>query len=421
MDFIRAKRASIHQPLDDERPAKRISTPAGQRLSVILDAKRSKSPAARAKINVTTTSTYCNDPSHLHVGPVQHAHKSEKKPGFVSVMTGGRLGDTPRESSEDMRNGSNLSVSVWSKDEEKFGHIRQKSHRGFGAWGWKRIVIIAAVLIALIIALAVGLAVGTKKKNTTSTSATSSSPTTTTTATTGGAQPAGGDTNSDPSAVNEAPPQPTSTLTPSAVPANFPVGSHSLVLFLDTVNTGCTADPDTWTCAPNTDYYKDPQKALTILNWKISGTSGSYKISSGGQDATFGTTFQNEDLKLMDAGKSSERYYFQFNRAKTVNMTGTIGDEKGDFECDYGVSTMQGVLYTKMQRTYPDETIAVSDTGNPVWPFAARVEQAVAGGKGVPSCKTSSGEDVTGGLEAQDASTLCSCLYKNWTPPRVTG
>jgi hypothetical protein len=45
---------------------------------------------------------------------------------------------------------------------------------------------------------------------------------------------------------------------------------------------------------------------------------------------------------------------------------------------------------------------------------AVRVEQNVAGGKGVPACKSSSGDDAT--LEAQDASTLCACLYKNFTP-----
>lgn len=169
MDFLRNKRSSAHQPLDDERPAKRISTPAGQRLSVILDSKRSKSPAAAAKISVTTTSTYCNDPTHQHIGPVQHGPKTPKKTGMVSMLTGGRLGDTPRESLEGRTpNGSNLSVSVWSDREseaEKFGHIRQPQRRGIAGWGWKKIAIVAAIVIAVIIALAVGLAVGLKKKS----------------------------------------------------------------------------------------------------------------------------------------------------------------------------------------------------------------------------------------------------------------
>lgn len=115
-------------------------------------------------------------------------------------------------------------------------------------------------------------------------------------------------------------------------------------------------------------------------------------------------------------------------------MTGTLGGSKGDFECDYSATNIQAFLYTKMLRTYPDDTIAVKNTPNIQWPFgkrdslsgfyfhmltpylAVRIEQAVAGGEGVPSCKSSSGDSV--GLKAQDAGTLCSCLYKNWTPQK---
>jgi hypothetical protein len=166
MDFFRSHRSSAHEPLDDENgPAKRISTPAGQRLSLIIEstqARRGRSPAPKSKINVTTTSTYCNDPEHQHV---QHVQKPTKKHGMVSVLTGGRL-NTPRESSEDRTpNGSALSVSVWShKDAEKFGHVRNQKSSGW--WTRKRIIIVAAVLLALVIALAVGVVVGTKKKST---------------------------------------------------------------------------------------------------------------------------------------------------------------------------------------------------------------------------------------------------------------
>lgn len=200
------------------------------------------------------------------------------------------------------------------------------------------------------------------------------------------------------------------------------------------MTTDCTSINTTWACPPSTNYYADPQKALTILNWEISGSPGSYKISSNGQDATFGTMFQNEKLELLDAGKDTERYHFQISRAKSVNVTGSIGDAKGSFECDYGATNIQGQLYTKMSRTYPKDTISVSSTGNPSWPFgkmpnhdtqnipliyvvAVKVEQNVGGGDNVPSCKKKSGE-LVGGLKGQDASTLCSCLYKNWTPAK---
>lgn len=80
-------------------------------------------------------------------------------------------------------------------------------------------------------------------------------------------------------------------------------------------------------------------------------------------------TFQNAPLDLLDKGKDTERYRFQISRTKTVNMTGTIGDSKGTFECDYGATSMQAYLYTKMQRTYPDDTIVVTNTPNTVWPY----------------------------------------------------
>lgn len=405
MDYFRVNRSNSHEQLDDERPAKRISTPAGQRLSSILEStqvKRGRSPAP-TKINVTTTTSYCNDPSHSHIFPIQH--KNPKKSGVVSVLTGGRL-DTPRESSEERNpNGSNLSVSVWSdKDGEKFGRVRQNRRGCLNNWSWRRIAIILAILLALIIALAVGLAVGLKRKP--------SSPT----STVGDSRPAG--TGSGTDSQSDKPPAPSSTSAPVAVPSGFPVGAFSLVTFLDTVTTECTSNNATWACPPNTNYYSDPQKALTILNWVISGSPGSYKISSQGLDATLGTTFQNEKLELLDGGKDTERYRFSISRTKSVNMTGSIGDAKGDFECDYGATNIQASLYTKMSRTFPKDTIAVPNTGNPSWPFAVRVEQTVAGGENVPSCKRRSGEAISGGLKAQDAGTLCACLYKNWTPAK---
>lgn len=178
MDLLRSKRTSAHEPLDglEGHPSKRISTPAGQRLSMIIEstqARRGKSPAAKtAKINVTTTSTYCNDPLHQHIGHVHPAHrepkKETKKLNIVSAITGGKL-NTPRESIEGKTpNGSNLSVSVWSDKEaetEKFGQVRHNNNKGaFGRWTRKKMAIVGAILLALIIALAVGLAMGLKKK-----------------------------------------------------------------------------------------------------------------------------------------------------------------------------------------------------------------------------------------------------------------
>lgn len=164
------------------------------------------------------------------------------------------------------------------------------------------------------------------------------------------------------------PSKPSSTLTPVAAPSGFPVGAYSLVTFLDLVDTGCTSNNATWTCAPYTNYYSDPQKALAVINWEITGTTGNYKISSKDTSDLY-MAFQNAPLDLIDGGKDTERYRFQIRRTKTVNMTGTIGDTKGNFECDYGATNLQAYLYTKMARTYPDDTIRVSNAPNTVWPY----------------------------------------------------
>lgn len=390
MDYFRFKRSNAHQPIEDEPPSKRISTPAGQRLSMVLESSHIRSkpskPEPKSKIEVTTTSTYCNDPTHQHIGPTIHVHE-QRKPGFLSVITGGRLGDTPRESLEnEMYNNSNLSVSVWSDPHtprsEKFTPVKPVGNGR--RWGRKRVVLIAAVVIALIVALAVGLAVGLKKKDSSrcvftglrirgkQTNNLRSSSTTTTTKS-GDSQPVG--TGTSTSTETDKPSTPTSTLTPSAVPSGFPLGAYSLVTFLDTVATGCTANNATWTCAPYTDYYSDPQKAIAIINWEITGSSGSYKISSKDTSDLY-MTFQNAPLDLLDKGLATERYRFQISRTKTVNMTGTIGNSKGTFECDYGATNLQAYLYTKMQRTYPDDTIAVPNTPNTVWPYGKHLHHS---------------------------------------------
>jgi hypothetical protein len=53
--------------------------------------------------------------------------------------------------------------------------------------------------------------------------------------------------------------------------------------------------------------------------------------------------------------------------------------------------------------------------------IAVLVEQSTAGGQDVPKCHKLSnghqGDQITDGLEAQDATSLCSCLYKNWHTP----
>ncbi|KAF2713558.1 hypothetical protein K504DRAFT_498365 [Pleomassaria siparia CBS 279.74] len=381
MDFW--NQSSKHEQLAEPQ-TKRISTPAGQRLSVILE-------------NGNTQSK------------MRESHRaSMRKSGLATAITG----DALRESGEDQSNNSSgYSYSVWSEG-EKFAALKnnkQIAKRG----GWKRFIAIILVLLAIIIALAVGLAVGLKKKGSSSNNDKSSS------------SQAAGAAESNTSSPNNptATASPTvQTLSPSALPSNFPVGSYSFVTFLDTIYTNCTSLASTWTCYPYTIYNTSPSKSIATFNWIISGSGSNLKISS--TENPFSISFQGLDLTLKHEGQDDEGYYFQLQTVKTVSPSSSITDDDAAVECDYNDSTLTGWLYTKMQKGYPDASRG-DGTGNPsfpTWPFAVKVEQTAAGGEGVPSChKTSSPQSVlTNVVEAQDGGALCSCLYKNWRPPIPT-
>ncbi|KAF2470986.1 uncharacterized protein BDR25DRAFT_334143 [Lindgomyces ingoldianus] len=362
-----------------EPPEKRISTPAGQRLSVILE-------------NGDTPRTTKTRDSRI----------SMRK----STTLG--LGDAPRESIEDQSNNSSgYSYSVWSGENtagEKFGAIRnhkQVVKRG----GWKRLALIIAVILAIIIAVAVGVAVGLKKKHSSSKHSDSQ----------GSASVVSG-------AAYTGSPTATVSISPTLIPSNFPLGSYSMVTFLDTVQANCTSNAATWTCYPYTIFNSDPNKAVATFNWIISSPStGKYQISS--TENPFSISFTNQDLELLDKGQDTERYHFQLTQTKTVSPSSSVTSDNAAVECNFEGTSLQAFLYTKMGKSYPD-TSKGETSGNPsfpVWPFAVRVEQAVGGGQDIPTCyklnNGSKGEKITDGISSQDAGSLCSCLYKNWRTP----
>jgi hypothetical protein len=181
--------------------------------------------------------------------------------------------------------------------------------------------------------------------------------------------------------------------------------------------TNCTSNPLTWTCPPYTTYYTSVSRSQATFNWVISGSKGAYKISS--TDSIFSMSFKNADLQLLDEGKDSERYRFQIAQTKTVSPSTNLTSDNAAVECDF-VGTLQGVMYTRMAKEYPSDQDPDPSTSYTTWPYAAKLEQTATGGEDVPSCyKTTSsgqhGESVS--LEAEDATTMCSCLYRNWHTP----
>lgn len=126
---------ATHQIIPEPQP-KRISTPAGQRLSVILEN-----------------------------GTIDNTKKSARDSHRASVRKSGlsaALADAPRDSMDEKSGNSGYTFSVWSEGEKKFVALRnhkQIAKRG----GWRKLALILAIILIVIIAVAVGLALGLKK------------------------------------------------------------------------------------------------------------------------------------------------------------------------------------------------------------------------------------------------------------------
>lgn len=139
MAFWNRIKSSSHQPLEDEPQPKRISTPAGRRLSVILENGSSESQGAKTRESHRT---------------------SVRKSGLSPALADARRGSLDEQSGDS----SGYSYSVWSDGEKRLAAIRnhkQITKRG----GWKKLGLLLLLLLLLIVGLAAGLAVGLKKKS----------------------------------------------------------------------------------------------------------------------------------------------------------------------------------------------------------------------------------------------------------------
>ncbi|KZF22051.1 hypothetical protein L228DRAFT_239073 [Xylona heveae TC161] len=255
--------------------------------------------------------------------------------------------------------------------------------------GWKRLGVIAIIVIALIVGLVVGLVIGLRRKH----------------------------------------PKDSSTTTPPATTSSstvFPAGSFTLTTFLESANTNCTSNPATWRCYPYATFAQDPSSSTSIFNWVITPLPShpqNFTISSTANP--FALEFDNVTLTLLDADLPTERYYFALPMDKTIIPSAPLTSDNAQSVCFYNATTFQASLYTKKGQTYPSSGQASlassgSQTTTPFepWPFAVEVEQVVNGGQNVPMCRESVngnlGDRITNGLSPQSANSQCSCFYQNW-------
>ncbi|KAI9705911.1 MAG: hypothetical protein M1836_005317 [Candelina mexicana] len=307
------------------------------------------------------------------------------------------LGHPPRHDHESPPPPYTSFADVLGPNGEKFNDVRNNKHiarRG----GWKRLCIIGIVAAAVIVGLVVGLVVGMHHK--------------------------GNKTNVPPAAP---------AASPNTQPSGpFPIGSYSLTTFLDTVNTNCTSNPNTWRCFPYSTYHESAAQSEAVFNWIVSSPDGGSKSANftiSSTDNPFSIVFSNISLQLWDKGTDSERYAFQLPIDKPVSPSAPITADNSNAICYFNRTTLQAYLYTKKGKTYPaaSSTLPSSTTGSSTisghqpWPYAVKIEQVISGGGDVPQCfkkiNGNTGDRITAGLAPKRATDQCSCLYQNFDLP----
>ncbi|CZS95296.1 hypothetical protein WAI453_011276 [Rhynchosporium graminicola] len=257
--------------------------------------------------------------------------------------------------------------------------------------GWKRLAIIAAIVILCLVGLIVGLAVGLRNKHNGSSSERS-----------GSSSPNGGASGTVVAAPD------------SSNNATFPAGSYRFDTYLNTASANCTSNPATWRCYPYFTYATSPTQSTATFDWIISPSIGNkYTISS--TQNFFSIIFNNASLSLMNAGADDEHYFFQTMMDKPTKPVAQLGSQNVASTCFFNSTTLQGSLYTKMPKTFMvNNDTSSMDTNGPfsAWPFAVKVEQVASAGSGTPTCLGPSGENL-GEFSVADTTQLCDCLYLN--------
>ncbi|KAK7514343.1 uncharacterized protein IWZ02DRAFT_72551 [Phyllosticta citriasiana] len=356
-----------------EAPAeKRLRTPAGLRLSKIVDSPERDDPLIRPP-----SLTNLNQRSSTDITPATNTQSCRTTFTAGSVLK--------------------VELKIEASGEDCAAKRRI----------WRRRCLVVSITVAAIVVLVVGLSVGLKKKFSKYGEKSPSNSRDTVSASSVG------------SANNNAPKIHGLTNTSSPLNANFPAGSWTFTTFLDNVERGCTSVRDTWSCYPYRSYKEDTVKSMTTFHWVMSAPSseGSYKISSAANSALI--VFSNADLKLVDQGQDSERYEFQLVVDKRVSPSTDLTDDDSKAVCFYNKTIFVASLYTKMPKNYPATSNTTSTGINPIeaaWPYAVRVEQYIAAGDDVPDCEPKGhiSERFTKGLIGHDSSGSCRCLYRNY-------
>lgn len=358
------------KPMPAPKP-KKISTPAGQRLSTILESNNAGVPS---NANISSNSS-----SRTGFGLTNLSFTRSEQHGVPP-----RASEEKRPPSYDSE--SNVHPALrQQQDGMATPHLRTSMARG----GWGRLILIVLLVIAILgVALGVGLGVGLRKNG----------------------------------SGNTAP-----TSTPSESPSSplpFPIGAYAITAFLTNTSTSCTSNASTWSCYPYTTYSSDPTGSEAPFNWIITAAAADNTFQISSSDNPLSLAFANASLTLLDADSPTERYTFSVpNIVKTVLPSVSLTNDNVRSTCFYNSTVLHASLYTRMNATLlGDLTIPQAQMGrgvnfNQTWPGAVMVEQTAAGGSEVPNCYRLSNGWAVGDmlpLPTEPHNTQCSCLYRNY-------
>ncbi|KAF2155289.1 hypothetical protein K461DRAFT_111029 [Myriangium duriaei CBS 260.36] len=356
-------------------PPRRLSTPAGDRLSTILESSSAIGPAHRprdsgnswsSKIPVTLprASADTTPPSYT---------KEWQAAGANHPATGRR--------------------AAWRR--------RFDSKRG----GWGRFLVLFLILLLIVIALAIGLGVGLSLRHKSKST-----------------DIADGDSQSSQSGTTQ----------------QFPLGEYTFVTALRGVQTNCTSDADTWRCYPYATYQNDDSTSgLTLFNWVLTASAPNIVTNStppttdiGGIPANisissdknpFSISLNNQSLTFVN-NDNNPRYTFSFTYSQSIVPSAPVNGDNAATTCVFNQTTFTANLYLtgKETKQYPGTTLQSSSQVNggfTPWPYAIEVYEYADGGQNVPTCyETNNGNlgQQISSLVSQPATRQCLCKYSNF-------
>jgi hypothetical protein len=219
------------------------------------------------------------------------------------------------------------------------------------------------------------------------------------------------------------------TNTPSQLA--YPVGEYSLVTALNSVETNCTSDPNTWRCFPGSTFDQSASASLATFNWILSNTSASYATNSSdlttsaqgiaanltisASNNPFSIAFNATPLTFVN--DTSPRYTFAANITQKMIPASNITADNRATVCFFNQTQVVGTLH--LDDTYAQQyTFTGNNASYTLWPYAVQVELVSPGGQNTPACYYTTngaiGDQITDVFTAQPAEDVCLCEYKNY-------